>query len=100
MKPKCFLLLLFLPIFAFVASAQKPAEETLWARSMGSLHQQLAGECYFDVPCHVYFVEACREFGLPKASLIAMDRRLRCSRIGMAGLNGTFLDETDISTKV
>lgn len=93
MKPKCFLLLLFLPIFAFVASAQKPAEETLWARSMGGLHKQLAGECYFDVPCHVYFVEACREFGLPKASLIAMDRRLRCSRIGMAGLNGTFLDE-------
>lgn len=75
-------------------SYKRPADSTLWAKGMGALHQQLAGECYFDEPCHVYFVEAFREYGLLKSSLIALDRRLRCSRIGMAGLNSLFLDES------
>ena len=85
-------LMLLAPLHLSAANPRKSADSTLWARSMGALHQQLAGECYFDDPCHVYFVEACREYGMPKASLIALDRRLRCSRIGMAGLNSTFLD--------
>lgn len=84
---------LLIPTALLARPLPKPADSTFWARSMGALHAQLAGECYFDTPCHVYFVEACREYGLPKASMIALDRRLRCSRIGMAGLNGTFLNE-------
>ena len=74
------------------ARPQAPADSSCWARGMGLLRQQLAGACYFDTPCEVYFVQACREFSFPKACLIAIDRRLRCNRIGMAGRNSQLLD--------